>query len=136
MRRTVSSMIAQIGTNTWRALTIVCMLALYAVAISNSAYELTTPAALPYHVALRKTYALGAFALLGFLFEESAFPRLRGIAWSALVVGLFSTAIELGQTYISGSPEPMSEHVFDVASGVAGGALGSWIAMALEDREA
>lgn len=134
MLRVLGSGIDRVGTTTWRFLAIVCAIVLYGIAISNRAYELTTPAAIPFHVILRKTYALGAFTLLGFLFEKSAVPRARGAAWSAAIVGLYSTAIELGQTYISLSTEPMGEHLFDIASGVVGGALGSWIATALRVR--
>ena len=114
----------------WRILFLVALVALYATAISNKAYAVTSPPSIPYHVIVRKTYALGAFALLGFLLEQSRIPRFRGIVTAAAVVGLYSAAIELGQTYISRSIEPASEHAFDIASGVVGGAVGSWFAIA------
>ena len=122
------------ATAVWRAALVVGAVALYATALSNGAYQVTSPASVPYHIVLRKTYALGAFALLGFLLEQSEISGLRGISRAAIAVGLYSTAIEFGQTYISGSLEPMSEHVFDIASGVVGGAFGSWFSIARNRR--
>jgi alcohol dehydrogenase (cytochrome c) len=99
--------------------------ALYVVAVSNTAYELTSPLSLPHHVAFRKFYAVCAFSTVGFLCERSAIPRLGGFVGTALLVGLYSYAIEIGQIVIDGSTETFFQHGFDVASGVLGGVLGT-----------
>jgi hypothetical protein len=88
---------------------------------------------LSYHEALRKTYAIGAFTLLGWLFTRSRL-RLRGFVATAIVVGLYSTAIELGQTYIDQSTESIAQHGFDIASGVFGGALGTALSREFVER--
>jgi hypothetical protein len=99
---------------------------LYAVSISGLAYEVTTPVGMPHHVLLRKIYAVGAFALLGFLFEQSRFEPLRGPLAAGIVVAIFSYAIEIGQIVIDHADETFGQHAFDVASGLVGGALGAF----------
>ena len=108
----------------WRVATVLAAVALYAVAVSNTAYDVTSPSGLSYHEPLRKIYAVGAFTLLGWLFTRSQL-RLRGFVPTAIVVGLYSMAIEVGQTYIDHSTESLAQHGFDIASGVFGGALGT-----------
>jgi hypothetical protein len=100
--------------------------------VSNQAYEVTSPVELPHHILLRKVYALGAFALLGFLLVRSNVPRVRSVAAGGIAITLYSYAIELGQIVIDGSTETFAEHGFDVASGLAGGALGAWLAWRLD----
>jgi hypothetical protein len=96
--------------------------------VSGAAYEATSPVEMPHHILLRKVYAILAFALLGFLLDRSEVPRVRGVAAAALVIGLYSYGIELGQIVIDHSSETFGEHGFDIVSGLAGGALGAWIA--------
>jgi hypothetical protein len=104
---------------------------LYAISVSGQAYEVTSPVELPHHILLRKIYALGAFALLGFLLVRSNVPRVRSVGAGGLALTLYSYAIELGQIVIDQSGETFAEHGFDVASGFAGGALGAWFAWRL-----
>jgi hypothetical protein len=119
---------------TWRVLNVLAAAALYAIAVNNTAYEATTPAADPHHTLLRKIYALGAFALLGVLLERSRWPHVRGAIAGAIAVGLYSWAIELGQIAIDRVGETFAQHGFDVLSGVAGGALGALAVRAFERR--
>jgi len=107
---------------------------LYAISLSDTAYELTSPIALPQHVFLRKLYALGAFTLLGALFEKARLPRLSGTLAAAIAIGAYSWAIEFGQFAIDHAVETFAQHTFDVASGVVGGALGAWGVLAWERR--
>jgi len=107
---------------------------LYAVSVNGAAYEATSPVEMPHHVLLRKIYAVGAFSLLGFLLARSNVPRARSVTAGAVVIGLFSYMIELGQIVIDQSHETFAEHGFDVASGVAGGALGAWVSWIISDR--
>ncbi len=115
----------------WRAFGLVSAVVFYAISLSGSAYELTSPVALPYHEVLRKTYAVGAFAVLGFAFERSRWPRLAGVTAAGIAIAIYSAAIEVGQTVFVHSTETPAEHGFDVASGLAGGALGAFLALLL-----
>ncbi len=111
----------------WRGALLVCSLILYAVALSNQAYEVTSPPALSFHVLLRKAYSIGAFAVVGFLVMRSRLPGLARLLPVALGVGLYSAAIELGQ-YLTGVREGLASNAFDVLCGILGGALGAAIA--------
>ncbi len=113
----------------WRAFGIVAAIALYAVAVSGPAYDMTTPVTMPQHELVRKIYALLAFALLGFVLERSALRRLHGVLAAAILIGIYSYGIEIGQILIGHSTETLAQHAFDVASGVAGGALGAFLAL-------
>jgi len=114
------------ATAAWRAFGVVCAVVLYAISLSGPMYDLTTPVTLPHHVVLRKIYALLAFALLGFVLERSKLRRVHGVLAAAIVIAGYSWAIEIGQTFISHSTETLASHVFDVASGFVGGALGAF----------
>src|SRR5580700_6539128 len=118
------------STRTWRAIGIVCAVVFYAISLSGQAYELTSPAALSYHEVLRKTYAVGAFAVLGFALERSRVPRLGGVTAAGIAIAIYSLAIEIGQTVV-GSSESLADHGFDVYSGLAGGALGAFASLLL-----
>jgi hypothetical protein len=113
----------------WRAFGAVSAVVLYAISINGPAYDLTTPVSMPHHVLLRKIYAVLAFALLGFLFERSSLRRAHGVVAAGIAIGIYSYAIELGQIFIDHANETFAEHGFDVASGLAGGALGAFIAL-------
>jgi hypothetical protein len=119
---------------TWRILNLIAALALYVIAVNNTAYEITTPVEDPHHTLIRKIYAVGAFALLGVLLEKSHWPRLRGTFATALTIGLYSWAIEFGQIAIDRVGESFVQHGFDVLSGVAGGTLGGLALRAFERR--
>jgi len=120
-------MVFPMSTGWWRACCALATVVLYGVSISGEAYDATTPLDMPHHILLRKIYAMGAFTLLGFLFERSRFGRARGVAAAAIAIGLYSYLIELGQIYIDQAFETFAEHGFDVASGVVGGALGALV---------
>jgi hypothetical protein len=117
------------GTRTARVGGAVAAVVLYAISISGRAYELTSPVTLPFHELVRKIYALLAFALLGFLLERSKLRRAQGVIAGGVVIAVYSYAIELGQIVFAHSNETFAEHSFDVASGLAGGALGAFIAL-------
>jgi hypothetical protein len=102
---------------------------LYAISVSGRAYNLTSPVTMPQHELARKIYALLAFALLGFVLERSNFRRVHGVMAGAITIAIYSYAIEIGQIVIKHSTETFAEHSFDVASGLAGGALGAFVAL-------
>jgi len=108
---------------------VICAVVLYAVAVSGRAYNLTTPVTMPQHEFVRKVYALLAFALLGFLFERSNLRRAGGVLAAGIAIAVYSYAIEIGQIVFKHSAETFAEHSFDVASGLAGGALGAFVAL-------
>lgn len=116
-------------TAAWRAFGVVSAVALYAIAVSGRAYDLTSPASMPYHELVRKTYAVLAFALLGFVLERSNLRRIRGVLAAGFVLAVYSYGIEIGQILIKQSTETFAQHTFDVASGLAGGALGALAAL-------
>lgn len=96
---------------------------LFWAATSNEVYEVTSPAALSFHVLLRKAYSIAAFALVGFTADKalghSAFATLRG----AVAVAAYSAAVEIVQAE-RGSHEGIAWNVIDVLCGAAGGWLG------------
>ena len=73
---------------------------------------------------VRKLYSILAFAIVGLL-AAPAIPRRRRIATDALLVALFSTAIELGQKFIDHSPEGLGSNLFDIGCGAVGGIVGA-----------
>lgn len=104
---------------------------LYAIAVSGRVYDLTSPVTMPQHELVRKVYAVLAFALLGFMLERSKVRRASGVLAAGVAIALYSYAIELGQIFLNHSTETFAEHSFDVASGLAGGALGAFVALAV-----
>jgi hypothetical protein len=84
---------------------------------------------MPQHELVRKIYALLAFALLGFVLERSNLRRAHGVLAAGIAIAVYSYAIEIGQILIKHSTETFAEHSFDVASGLAGGALGAFVAL-------
>jgi len=71
---------------------------------------------------LRKLYSVVAFAIVGFFAAPVFDPRQRTFA-CAVLVGSFSTAIELAQK-ITGSRESLGSNLFDIGCGALGGFLG------------
>jgi hypothetical protein len=113
----------------WRAFGVIAAVALYAISVSGRAYNLTTPVTMPHHELARKVYAVLAFALLGFVLERSRLRVVHGVLAAALALAVYSYAIEIGQIVIKHSTETFADHSFDVASGLAGGALGAFVAL-------
>jgi hypothetical protein len=107
----------------WSAAALVLAAVLFWAATSNELYELTSPAALSWHVVLRKTYSIAAFAVVGFTADKALGPSARASLRGALLVAAYSAAIEIVQG-VRGSHEGIAWNVADVLCGAAGGWLG------------
>lgn len=120
----------------WIVLSAAISVGLFAVAISNSAYEATSPSWLTYYVLLRKAYSVVAFALVGFAFARTT--QLAGLALGpvrvGLSVGLYSALIEACQRLFAAARESIAQQSVDVAAGLIGGALGALVAEAFVRR--
>ncbi len=101
--------------------------ALFWAATSNEVYDVTSPPGLSFHVLLRKTYSIAAFALVGFTADKALGPSARAGLRAALVVAAYSAAIEVAQA-VRGSHEGVAWNVVDVLCGAAGGWLGVAVA--------
>ena len=113
----------------WTAAAFIVGTILYVVALSNEIYAVTSPPALSWHVVLRKTYSVIAFASLGYLVgravrEHGGRPTPLGLA---AAVAAYSLAIECGQAVV-GSREGLAWEAIDVACGALGGLLG-WLGL-------
>ena len=97
--------------------------ALFWAATSNEVYDITSPPALTFHVVLRKTYSIVAFALVGFTADKALGPTTRAAVRGALAVAAYSAAIEVVQA-ARGSHEGSVWSTLDVLCGAAGGWLG------------
>ncbi len=97
------------------------------LASSDSVYNLTSPPG-PLQLLLRKSYSIGAFAIVGFLLARaiSASQRTTSIFVIALAVGAYSLVIEVIQAIV-GSHEGLVSNTIDVAFGFIGGYLGALI---------
>lgn len=111
----------------WRASALIIAATLFWVATSDVVYEMTSPRALTFHVLLRKAYSIAAFALVGFSADKALGPSTRAVLRGALLVGLYSAAIELAQ-WLLGSKEGLVWNAIDTVCGVIGGALGVLVA--------
>jgi hypothetical protein len=101
--------------------------ALYAIALSKAAYELTSPVSLSWHVLLRKSYSIVAFTLVGYLLRRALREHHRdnaGFTILTCIVGVaaYSAAIEVGQ-YFCGSTEGLGWNTVDTFCGAIGGTL-------------
>lgn len=100
--------------------------ALFLLAISNAAYEITSPSWVSLHVLLRKLYSVVAFGLVGFLFGQARraqkVPAMSTTGAAPAVAG-YSALIEIGQ-YVGGSREGFGWECVDVGIGFVGGMLG------------
>jgi hypothetical protein len=97
--------------------------AFFLIALNGDLYNLTSPPALSFHVLLRKSYSIVAFALVGGAFVWASGASLRT---AAIIVAIYSGAIEIAQHFTYGK-EPFSWNVIDVICGAIGGALGALI---------
>jgi predicted membrane-bound mannosyltransferase len=107
----------------WIASALALAAALFWVATSTEVYELTSPSVLLFHVLLRKTYSIVAFAVLGFIADKALGPSARAAPRAALLLAAYSAAIEVAQ-FAHGTREGLSWNVVDVLCGAAGGWLG------------
>jgi surface polysaccharide O-acyltransferase-like enzyme len=112
----------------WTAFAVALILLFFALALSDAVYEATSPSSFEWHVLLRKTYSIVAFAIVGAALERAAreWDRSLSLPATMLAVALFSAAIEIGQA-LTGSHEGLLWNLIDVACGAFGGAL-AWLA--------
>lgn len=108
----------------WTIAASIVALALMAVAVSGSIYELTSPSWLSWHVVLRKLYSIVAFALVGYLLRRALgnADGRRLVATCIAGVGAYSATIEILQ-FFAGSHEGLGWNAIDVFCGALGGAL-------------
>jgi hypothetical protein len=106
------------------SLFVIVAVGFFLTALSGDVYNLTSPATLTWHVALRKFYSIVAFTIVGASFIWASGASLRT---SALVVAVYSGAIEIGQHLFTDPNEPLGWNIFDVGCGAVGGALAGLI---------
>jgi hypothetical protein len=97
----------------------------FALAINNDVYALTSPYQLEWHLVLRKTYSIVAFAIVGYCVRR-AFDdhrRTRAVWLNVAALAAYSALIELVQA-IGGSHEGLAWNAVDVACGAVGGFIG------------
>ena len=112
------------AVHTWRWVAFAAVaVAFFLIALNGDIYNLTSPPALSFHVLLRKSYSIVAFALIGGAFIWASGAPVRT---AAIVVAVYSGAIEVAQHFTYGR-EPFSWNVIDVICGAIGGALGGFI---------
>jgi len=101
-------------------------LVLFTLAVSAEVYDLTSPAFLPWHVALRKGYSVVAFSVLGYAVRRAFAEHRMRRAPLLTIVGLtaFSAMIELAQA-AGGVREGLAWNALDVACGALGGSVGA-----------
>ena len=110
----------------WTLVAAVVAVGFYVTALSGAVYELTSPSAFSFHIALRKAYSVVAFAIVGFLCAKVVREwqgRVPSLLHTALAIAFYSGLIEVGQ-FLAHSHEGFASNVFDVACGAVGGALG------------
>jgi hypothetical protein len=95
----------------------------FIVALNGDIYNLTSPPTWSWHVVLRKSYSIVAFALVGGSLVWASGASLRT---AAVFVAVYSGAIEVAQHILFGV-EPFYWNVIDVICGAIGGALGALI---------
>ncbi len=108
----------------WTIAATMVALALLAVAVSHSVYDITSPVWLSWHVVLRKIYSIVAFALVGFCTRRALVENGRAhlVASCIVGVGAYSALIEVLQ-FFYGSHEGLGWNAFDTFCGALGGAL-------------
>ena len=121
----------------WWTLAVVFGIVLCVAAVNDTVYEATSPTWLDFHVALRKSYSIVAFAVVGF---PIAWARVRaGAPATTRVVGgivaAYSALIEVLQYFAAQAanqpPDGIVDNLFDVFCGFVGGAIAVWIARRL-----
>ncbi|MBD5633561.1 MAG: hypothetical protein IAI49_03680 [Candidatus Eremiobacteraeota bacterium] len=109
----------------WTLLTVLVAAIFFAIAVSRAVYELTSPSWLSWHVLLRKSYSIVAFAIVGYLGRRALGEWGRAgktVATCVLGVAAYSAAIEVAQ-YVHGSREGLVWNAIDTLCGALGGAL-------------
>ncbi len=107
----------------WTTAAVIVACVLYVLALRDDFYHLTSPATLPWHIALRKTYSIVAFTVVGYLVRRALLEhRLRHVVLGCIVgVAFYSALIEVGQ-YLLGSKEGLGWNIGDTLCGAVGGA--------------
>src|SRR4029077_8563232 len=97
-------------------------------------YNLTSPPG-SLQILLRKSYSLGAFALVGYPLSRAseASDSKKSVLFVGSAVALYSLVIEIVQAIV-GSHEGLVWNAVDVAFGFAGGYLGAAIAERVRAR--
>lgn len=115
---------AQDGANRHAALALAAVAAaFFAISLSPDIERITSPHIWGLQVVLRKTYSVGAFAIVAFLLARLRRSSVADVFPVALMLALYSLAIEAGQALL-GSREGMYWNVVDVLCGFLGGMLG------------
>jgi hypothetical protein len=109
----------------WIAGAFVCI-GIFALALNDTIYLVTSPPSLGWHVPLRKFYSVLAFALVGIIgrLGSQALSIRNSPLTQVFVVAIFSGLIEIAQR-IDGSPEDFDSNLFDIACGALGGVIAS-----------
>ncbi len=108
----------------WTIAAVAIMCVLYVLALRNDFYHLTSPTALPWHVALRKAYSIVAFAVVGYLARRALLEngREQVVVPCIIAVAIYSALIEVGQALL-GSKEGFGWNIGDTLCGAVGGGL-------------
>ena len=103
----------------------------YALGLSDVVYEATSPGSGLVHVLVRKLYSLACFGLLGYLASKvvTRAPVLVSSVRAAVIIALYSAAVEVGQR-LTGGHESLKWNAVDVALGFIGGGIGGALAAA------
>jgi predicted membrane-bound mannosyltransferase len=108
---------------TWIVSAALIAAVLFWAATSNEVYDITSPPALTFHVLLRKAYSIAAFAVVGFTADKALGASTRGPLRAAVLVAVYSGAIEIVQA-MRDSHEGLAWNAVDVVCGAVGGWLG------------
>jgi hypothetical protein len=102
---------------------VVLAVGFFFIALNGDIYNLTSPPTLSWHVMLRKSYSIVAFALVG-----AALIRASGatLVQTAVAIAIYSGGIEIAQHFTYGK-EPFSWNVIDVICGGVGGGVSHFI---------
>lgn len=118
----------------WRVAAALASIGFFALAVSNEVYVATSPPGYEFHIALRKTYSVGAFAVVGYCIDRSLAARQGGgVIRLMLIMAAYSAAIEVAQT-LGGSLEGLRWNGIDVLCGALGGAIASGADLLLRKR--
>jgi hypothetical protein len=114
----------RIRLGAWTLATALVAATLFILALRSDVYELSSPYWLPWHVALRKAYSIGAFFCVAFLFRRALAEHgaTRFTTRCIVATALYSAAIELGQ-FLGGGHEGPIWNAVDTLCGAIGGAL-------------
>ena len=98
------------------------------IAASDTVYNVTSPPG-ALQILLRKSYSLGAFAMVGYPLSRAleASNNRKSALFVGTAVAAYSLGVEIVQVAIVGSHEGLVWNAADVAFGFAGGYIGAAI---------